>query len=186
MRYPVMLDVAREPVLVVGAGPIAARKVRDLVACGALVTVVAVRIGEQCRDAGAATLEERPYRAGEAARYRLVVTATGVAAVDGQVASDARAAGVWVNSADDPANCTFILPAVLRRGPVTLTVSTEGTSPALAGWLRDRLGDRYGPELTVLADRLGAHRRELLERGDRLDVAGWAELIDSWASELGV
>src|SRR5580765_7444746 len=115
-----MLDVAGEPVLVVGAGPVAARKVRDLVACGALVTVVAAKVGDECREAGATTLEQRPYRAGEAAGYRLVVTATGMPAVDGRVAADARAAGVWVNAADDPTNCTFILPAVLRRGPVTL------------------------------------------------------------------
>ena len=81
----------------------------------------------------------RPYERGEAAAYRLVVTATGDPDVDGAVYADAEEAGVWVNSADDTEHCTFMLPAVHRDGPVSVAVSTGGTSPALAGWLRGRV-----------------------------------------------
>ena len=64
---------------------------------------------------------------------------------------DAEAAGVWVNVADDPARCSFVLPAVSRDGPVSVAVSTGGASPALAGWLRDRAADALGPGLGDLA-----------------------------------
>ncbi|MGH2466432.1 MAG: precorrin-2 dehydrogenase/sirohydrochlorin ferrochelatase family protein, partial [Candidatus Limnocylindrales bacterium] len=88
----------------------AARKVADLVACGALVTVVAPDVDADiealARSQRALTVERRPYAAGEAGRYRLVVTATGIPEVDRQAADDAEAAGIWVNSADDADHCT--------------------------------------------------------------------------------
>ena len=83
-----------------------------------------------------------PYAKGEAAAFRLVVTATGIPEVDGAVYDDAEAAGVWANSADDVAHSSFILPAVHRDGAVTVSVSTGGLSPALASWLRTRLASR--------------------------------------------
>jgi siroheme synthase-like protein len=102
-----------------------------------------------------------------------VIAATDDPAVNRQVHDDADAAGVWVNAADDPANCTFTLPAVLRRGSVTVSVATGGASPALAAWLRDRLaGSEVGPEYEVLADLL-AEARAAGPRGD------WRNILDS-------
>jgi precorrin-2 dehydrogenase/sirohydrochlorin ferrochelatase len=169
--YPVGLVVAGRRVLVVGGGTVAADKIRNLVACRADVHVVATRVGDDVRALGVA-VEERPYRPGEAADYRLVVAATDDPAVNRAVHDDADAAGVWVNAADDPANCTFTLPAVLRRGPVTVAVATGGRSPALAGWLRDRLVADIGPEYEVLADLLAEARA----RGPRDD---WRNILDS-------
>jgi siroheme synthase-like protein len=186
MRYPVMLDVAGQSVLVVGGGPIGARKVKDLAACGAVVTLVAPEISPEAEAAGAAEIERRPYRAGEAAGFRLVVAATGLPEVDGAVFRDAQAAGVWVNAADDPPHCSFILPAVVRRGPVALMVSTEGTAPALAAWLRDELGEAFGDELAELAARLGAEREALRAAGERRSVAQWRVRVAELAAELGV
>lgn len=187
VRYPVMLDVDDVPVLVVGGGPVGARKVRDLVACGARVTLVAIDVGPEATAAGATIVEQRPYRPGEAAEgYRLVITATGVRDVDAAVSADARSAGVWVNAADDPPNCTFILPAVLRRGRVAVMVSTDGGSPAAAGWLRDRLGELLGPELATMVDDLAAQREALLVSGDRIGLEAWAERIERAATAAGV
>ncbi len=102
---------------------------------------------------------QRPYRRGEVASYRLAITATDDPAVNRQVARDGEAANVLVNSADDPANCSFILPAVVRRGDLQLTVSTNGRSPAFASWARRRLEQTF----------TDTHARllELLERGAR-------------------
>src|ERR1017187_4666835 len=143
--YPVSLNLTGRACLVVGAGPVAARKARGLLAAGSLVTVIAPEVGDAMAALSALTIVRRAYAPGDAAAYRLVVTATGHPEVDTAVFSDAEAAGVWVNSADDPDNCSFILPSVHRDGPVTLAVSTAGSSPALSAWLRDPVAEEFGP-----------------------------------------
>ncbi len=176
--YPVALVVEGRSCLVVGGGRVAARKVDGLVGAGAVVTVVATEAGDAVRRiAGPVTIEERPYRSGEAAGYRLVVTATGVAEVDAAVAGDAEAAGVWVNSADDAANCSLLLPAVHRDGAVTVAVSTGGASPALAGWLRDRAAAATGGA-GVLADLLSAARARVRAGGGSTEDIDWRALLD--------
>jgi len=177
--YPVSLVVADRPCLVVGGGPVATRKVESLLTCGAQVTVVATEVAAAIRSmAGRLTVEERPYRSPEAAAYRLVITATGVPEVDQAVAADAEAAGVWVNSADDVENCTFTLPAVHRQGPVTVAVSTGGASPALAGWVRNRVADAIGPDVAVLAELLWEARRRLKAAGVSTESIEWTALLD--------
>jgi siroheme synthase-like protein len=170
--------VRGQPCLVVGGGPVAARKAGGLLDCGAVVTVVAPRVSEEMARLSRLTIARRPYQRGEAARYRLVITATGLDAVDGAVSADAQAAGVWVNSADDPAHCSFILPSVHRDGPVTLAVSTGGSSPALATWLRRRLAEQSGPGLGQLAELLAAARHRLHEAGGSTETVAWATLLD--------
>jgi siroheme synthase-like protein len=165
-------------VLVVGGGRVAARKVADLVACGAQVTVVAPSVDDAVLGHEGVAVERRPYRAGEAAAYRLVVTATGDRAVDQQVFDDAEAAGVWVNSADDPARCTFTLPAVVRRHPVVVAVATGGHSPALATWLRRRLEAELGPEVAVLAGLLDDARSRVKASGRSTEALDWQSLLD--------
>ena len=115
---------------------------------------------------------------GDATTYRLVVTATGIPAVDGAVFADAEAAGVWVNSADDSAHCSFILPSVHRDGAVTIAVSTAGQSPALASWLRARLAAQCGTELGALADLLGRARQRMHDAGRSTELVDWAALLD--------
>jgi precorrin-2 dehydrogenase / sirohydrochlorin ferrochelatase len=124
------------------------------------------------------SVQLRHYEPGEAARYRLVVTATGLPDVDRQVAADARAAGVWVNSADDTSNCTFMLPAVHRRGSVTVSVSTSGASPALASWLRNRIADALGPGIEDLAVLLEEGRRLVHDQGGSTEDVDWVSLLD--------
>ena len=123
-------------------------------------------------------LVRRPYRRGEAAGYRLVVMATGVAAVDEEVYADAEAAGVWVNSADDVPRCTFFLPSVHRDGPVTVAVSTAGASPALATWLRHRSAGALGPGLGTLAALLAEARDRVKAQGRSTEDVDWQALLD--------
>ena len=154
-QYPVNLIVEGRPCLVVGGGAVAAQKAAALLACGAEVHVVGEQIGPEVR-ALQVTWEERSYALGEVSDYRLVIAATGSPSTNKAVYDDGEAAGVWVNSADDPANCSFTLPAVVRRGPVMVAVSTGGRSPALASWLKERLAAEVGPEYEVLADLMAA------------------------------
>ncbi len=123
-------------------------------------------------------LESRAFQPGDVAGFRLVVTATGDPAVDGAVAAEADAAGVWVNSADDPEHCSFILPAVHRDGAVTIAVSTGGLSPALAVWLRNRLAASGGSGLDALAELLNEARQRLHAQGIPSDTVDWAALLD--------
>ena len=182
--YPVVLRIEGRPCLVVGGGPVAARKVAELARCGALITVVAPAIDPAIVDltnageAGTVQVERRPYRDGEAADYRLVVTATGLPAVDRTVAADAEAAGVWVNSADDAEHCTFLLPSVHRDGPVSIAVSTGGASPALATWLRREVAETLGDKLGALAELLREARHRLMAEGRPTTSVDWAALLD--------
>ncbi len=147
--YPVALVLKGRPCLVVGGGHVAERKARGLLAAEARVHVVAEEVRAPMRAlegvAGLASIEERPYRRGEVAGYRLVIAATGDPAVNRAVYDDAETAGIWVNSADDPAACSFILPAIARQGPVAVAISTSGYSPALASWLKDHVSEHMGP-----------------------------------------
>jgi siroheme synthase-like protein len=178
--YPVVLDLAGRRCLVVGGGPVAVRKAEGLFEAGAEVTVVAPDIDPALEGRGA-TLLARPYRSPEAGDYRYVVAATGVPEVDATVAADAEAAGVWVNSADDPEHCTVLLPSVHRDGPVTVAVSTGGASPAMAAWLRRRIAAGLDDNLGGLAELLDAARRRLLYAGRPTTAVDFTALLEGEA-----
>jgi precorrin-2 dehydrogenase/sirohydrochlorin ferrochelatase len=176
--YPVNLVVAGRRCLVVGGGRVAARKAAGLLACGAVVHVVAPEVGDEVH-ALDVTVEERPYERGEVGGYRYVVAATDDPSVNRAVFEDGEAAGVWVNSADDPANCSATLPAVVRRGPITVAVATGGHSPALATWLRRRFEQELGPEYDVLLDLLVEARTAMQAEGRSTEDADWQKALDS-------
>lgn len=178
-RYPVNLVLEGRRCLVVGGGAVALRKVEGLLACGAIVTVVAPEIDPRLRQLPGVTVEDREYRPGEVAGYRLAIAATDSTEVNGAVFHDGEAAGVWVNGADDPAHCSFTLPAVVRRGPLMVTVSTGGRSPALARWLRERLEHEIGPEFEILLDLLASERDLRKAEGRSTEDAGWQNALDS-------
>src|ERR671919_249186 len=114
----------------------------------------------------------------------LVEAATGDQAVNQQVYADAEAAGVWINSADDPDRCTVTLPAKLRQGRLTVTVSTAGYSPAVAAWLRDRLADELGPEYDQLIGLLSEERDRVQSEGRSPQDLDWRSALDSGILEL--
>jgi siroheme synthase-like protein len=182
--YPVALVLQDRSCLVVGGGQVAERKARGLIAAGARVHVVAKEVlppvGALAGINGVMSIEERPYRRGEVAGYWLAVAATGDSAVNRAVYEDGEAARVWVNSADDPASCSFILPAVARQGPVSVAVSTSGYSPALASWLKGHAAEHMGPELAELAELLAEARAKLKESGRSTEEVDWRKSLD-WA-----
>ena len=176
--FPVNLDLSGRPVLVVGGGPVAARKTATLLSAGAEVTVVAPDAAEKIASDPAVRWRRRPYRAGEAGGYRLVIAASDDAEVNARVAGDADAAGVFVNSADDPANCSFTLMSVLRRGDLQLTVSTNGRSPALARWVRRQLEVQIDASHAELLELLADARAEARAVFGTSELPGWEEALD--------
>lgn len=166
--YPVNLDIAGRPCLVVGGGAVAERKVTTLLAAGAFVLVVSPTV-----TAGLAELarqrrirhDARPYQTGDAAGFRLVLAATDDPAINRQVAADAHFVGALVNVADEPRECDFTLPALVVRDELVLAVSTSGRSPALAHYVRQELekiiGPEYGEYLTLLAEMRQAAKEQL-------------------------
>jgi siroheme synthase-like protein len=125
-----------------------------------------------------AELDRRPFTSGDVAGVRLVVTATGTD-VDHQVAVAAGAAGVWVNAADRPEDCSLILPAIARHGPITIAVSTDGASPALARRLRDSAATLLADDVVALAGRLAAERAAIHAAGRSTEGHDWDAVIDS-------
>lgn len=177
--YAVNLDLDGQSVLVVGGGPVAARKVAGLLRAGAVVTVVAPQAVREISDDSDVRWFNREYQRGEIASYRLGITATDDPAVNAQVATDAGSAGVFVNSADDPANCSFTLPAVARSGDLQLAISTNGRSPALARWLRRQYERELSAGYDQLLDLLAEVRAEARELVGTSEIKGWDDALDA-------
>jgi precorrin-2 dehydrogenase / sirohydrochlorin ferrochelatase len=179
VQYPVNLVLDGRRCLVVGGGRVALRKVEGLVACGARVTVVAPTVDSALRSLPDVTVAERPWEPEDLGGMWLVVAATDEPAVNRAVFAEGQRRGVWVNGADDPANCSFTLPSVVRRGDLQVTVSTGGRSPALATWLRRRLEGEIGPEYAVLLDLLATERDGLKAAGRSTEGLDWQSALDS-------
>ena len=159
--HPIFLDLSGRPVVVIGGGAVAERKIESLLAAGARITVVSPEVTpaiEAWAAGGSLTLELRPYRAGDLAGVRLAYAATSDPEVNQAVRDEARAEGVWLNAVDQPALCDFITPATVRRGDLTLAVSTNGRCPALAKQIREDLERTYGPEYADALEQLGELR----------------------------
>lgn len=175
--YPVFLNLTDIAVLVVGGGEIAFRKATGLANAGANVTVISPEVRPNLVEL-AHTVLLRPYQSGDAAKYQLVITATNDPAVNAQVYAEATAAGVWANSADDPTNCSFILPAVTRQGDVTVAVSTGGASPALASHLRTVIGEQIlTPQVALAAVELARQRAEVHAEGASTEDIDWRDRV---------
>jgi precorrin-2 dehydrogenase/sirohydrochlorin ferrochelatase len=175
----VNLLLAGKRVLVVGGGRVAAQKVRALVEAEAAVHVVAPDVGDDVRAVADVTWDERSYVADDLTGCALVIAATDDPVVNHRVYEDAQARGLWVNAADDPVNCTFTLPARLRRGDLLVTVSTSGRSPAVASFVRGWLDEQIGPEFETLLDLVADAREQLQQEGRATAGVDWQNAIDS-------
>lgn len=181
--YPVNLLLGGQRCLVVGGGAVATHKARGLLAAGAVVHLVAPEVGAEARDLPI-TWEERAYRSPDLDGVRLVVSATGDGVTDAQVFRDAEAAGVLVNSADDPEHCRCTLPSVVRRGDLQVAISTGGRSPALSAWLRERFEDELGPEYEALLEVLAEERERLRGEGIATEGLDWRGALASGMLEM--
>ena len=163
MHFPLYLELKDTPCLVVGSGPVAMRKVRALESFGAQVMVVggtgAGSNGQDARSTGAYV--GRDFVDSDVEGMALAVAATDDADVNRHVAELCKAKGIPVNVVDDPANCTFIFPAIARKGPLTVAVSSGGACPVAAKLVRDRIAGLVPDDFASAVEDLGARREEL-------------------------
>jgi precorrin-2 dehydrogenase/sirohydrochlorin ferrochelatase len=178
MPYPVSLLLEGRRCVVVGGGPVAQRKVEGLLAAGAHVVVVAPEARVEIDRLGVERIR-RAYAHGDLDGAWLAVAATDDPEVNRAVHAEGEEMRVWVNSADDPAECSFILPAVLRRGPVEVAVSTGGHSPALASWIRNYIAEQLGPEVGELARLLSEAREAIKAEGRSTEDVDWRAALGS-------
>ena len=185
--YPLFMDLVGRPCLVVGAGAVAARKARALLDCGARVTVVGVRPAAALRplERRGVVVRERRFRASDVGRQALVIAATDDRAVNAAVAAAARRKGIPVNAVDDPEHCSFIVPAVVTRGDITVAISTGGRSPAAARLVKERISEILGDEYAALVRLLGAHRGRMKDAvaGQGSRARAWNRMIDDGVVE---
>jgi len=199
--YPILMDLEGKRVLVVGGGGVAERKVRTLLEFGARVDVVSLDLSPALRDlseGGRVQWAGREFEPSHLKGATLVIAATDDAEANRRVSAACRKQGIPVNAVDQPADCTFIVPAVVRRGDLLLAVSTSGRSPALARSVREELETRFGPEYADFLALMGSVREEVLARGrdQKTNQAVFESLVQSnlldavrrkdWSSAAGI
>ena len=165
--YPVNLDIKKRKCLVVGGGRVGTRKVVTLLECGAKVTVVSPDVRKdllELADRGVITLNQRLYRKSDLDGMFLVIGTTDDEELNHQISIAAEKLNMLCNIADRPKACNFILPSIVNRGDLTISISTAGKSPALAKKLRIELEEQFGNEYAELLRLMGAIRAKLLSQ----------------------
>lgn len=199
--YPILMNLEGRRVLVVGGGGVAERKVRTLLEFGARVDVVSLDLSPALRglsEGGRVQWAGREFEPAHLEGATLVIAATDDAEANRRVSAACRKQGIPVNAVDQPADCTFIVPAVVRRGDLLLAVSTSGRSPALARSVREELETRFGPEYADFLALMGSVREEVLAGGrdQKTNQAVFESLVQSnlldavrrkdWSSAAGI
>ncbi|MFO7749513.1 MAG: bifunctional precorrin-2 dehydrogenase/sirohydrochlorin ferrochelatase [Desulfobacteraceae bacterium] len=160
--YPVCLDIKEKNCLVVGGGKVGTRKALSLAECGARVTIVSPEITGSLENRENITLVRRVYDKTDLTGMMLVFGATNHQELNRQIWRDATEKNVLCNIADFPEACNFILPAVVRRGDLVITVSTSGSSPAFAKRVKKELENEFGEEYADFLFLMGKIRKKLL------------------------
>lgn len=167
--YPVCLEISDKLCVVVGGGSVAERKVLGLLTAGAQVRLISPQLTRtltQLADDGRIEWLERGYSQGDLAGALLIFAATDSREVQEAVFQEAARVGQLVNVIDAPARCSFHVPAVVKRGDLTLAVSTGGKSPAVAAMVKKQLAENFGEEYGLLLDLISRLREQVLT-GDR-------------------
>jgi len=167
MFYPVYLNLKGKRVVVVGGGEVAERKVESLLESEASVVVISPDVTRSLSllaDQNQIEWRDRKYTKGDCVDAALVFSATNDSEISRAVYAEATALGIFVNTADQPALCSFIMPAVVRRGDIGIAVSTSGTSPALAARLRRKISRVIGPEYAQFSQLMARARKEIRSR----------------------
>ena len=182
--YPIELNLTGRTVLVVGGGRVAARKVAGLVEAGASVRVVSLQFAPELLERQDIARETRAYGPDCLAGAALVFACTDDWGVNEAAGAEARARGIWCNVADEPGECDFFVPAVLRRGQLTVSVGTGGVAPGAAAAVRAVLASHLPPEWGILVEELGRARRILKARVP--DVRLRRQILETLCSECSV
>ena len=170
--YPILVELQGRKVLVVGGGSVAQRKIETLLEYGAHVQIISRELTPVLKE----HLEEKrvellaqEFRENYMEGAFMVIAATDDPLLNQRISEKARERELLVNAVDQPSDCTFIVPSILRRGDLLIAVSTSGKSPALAKKVREDLEERFGPEYESLLILMGRLRKEILSQGRSQD-----------------
>jgi precorrin-2 dehydrogenase/sirohydrochlorin ferrochelatase len=178
--YPIFVEMTNRPCVVVGGGVVAERKVEALLNAGATVTVISPSLTGLLHsqvEAGKIRYVGREYRSGDLIEHEMAFVATDDKKVNPVVAQEARERGVWINAADDPSHCDFILPSVLQRGDLVVAVATGGSSPALSRAIREELESYFTKDYAELTEVAAEVRRELRQRSVSPGAKAWRQAL---------
>lgn len=179
--YPIFLGLSGKRCVVVGGGQVALRKVRALLEHEAEVKVISPELCPelvQMAEKKIILVVPRGYNDGDLEGVFVAIAATDDGKINRKVADEARQRGVLVNVVDKPEHSDFIVPSYLRRGALTIAVSTAGKSPTLARKIRTRLEKSFGTEYASLALMICEIRSDLKRQGVKVNGDTWQEAID--------
>jgi len=182
--YPVYIELREQPCVVIGGGKIAEGKVEGLLAARASVTVISPELTprlHELAEKNQISYFARAYQPGDLTGAFLVICATDQAEINHQVWEEATGNRQLVNVVDDTPRCNFIAPSILRKGDLTIAISTSGKAPALAVRLKERLQRELGPEYERFLELAGELREPLAQHIPDFEArkALWYELVDS-------
>ncbi len=182
--YPVFLDIREKPCVVVGGGEVAERKALSLLDAGARVNMISPDFTPALyllAEKNKITLERRDYKRGDLKGALLAFSATDRREINMEVHAEAKEEGVLLNVVDVPHMCGFIVPSLIKRGPLSIAISTSGKSPAMARKIRKDLEGVFGEEYAVFLELMGRIRTKLLElnRESAANKRTFEMLIDS-------
>jgi precorrin-2 dehydrogenase / sirohydrochlorin ferrochelatase len=185
--FPIFVEMKKRRCLVIGGGVVAERKIAGLLEAGAAVTVISPDVTEKIARWSKEKLIQfiaRRYQPGDLSGSELAFVATGDSEVNTAAFDEGRERGVWVNSSDDPTHCDFILPSVMRRGELTVTVSSGGGSPALARTIREELEMHLSQEYEQLAKLAAEARVEVHKRALDVPFETWRRALSGDVRQL--
>jgi precorrin-2 dehydrogenase / sirohydrochlorin ferrochelatase len=165
--YPMMLNIENRKCLIIGGGDIACRKISEFIEYGANVTVVSISINEDIKafmDKGLIHYIKDAYHKNYIENAYIVVASTNHSKINNQIFRDCSEKGILVNVVDDPKNCSFIVPSKIKRGDLTISISTNGKSPTLSRAIREELEEKYDENYEILLNILGDVRKEVIEK----------------------
>lgn len=166
--YPIMVDLTGREVLVVGGGSVAARKIKTLLEYGAAVNVVSRELAPEIKnyvDSGEVRYMGEEFSLVFLKDMFLVIAATDDMGLNHRISKVSEEKGMLINAVDQPADCNFIVPSIIKKGDLVVAVSTSGKSPALAKKIRKQLTDYFGDEYELFLRMMGKIRNEVLESG---------------------
>jgi precorrin-2 dehydrogenase/sirohydrochlorin ferrochelatase len=168
--YPIFLNLNNQNVIVVGGGEVAERKILNLLRYGCHIHVVSHELTAQLEKLVAENKIKRiPEQSLNQAMSKacMVIAATDDPVVNGQIASRAKEQGLLFNAVDQPRDCNFIMPSIVRSGDLQIAISSGGKSPALTKKIRKEMQTLFGSEYGSFVELLGMIRTEVLARSDR-------------------
>ncbi|MBN2417794.1 MAG: bifunctional precorrin-2 dehydrogenase/sirohydrochlorin ferrochelatase [Deltaproteobacteria bacterium] len=166
--YPIMVDLTGREVLVIGGGSVAGRKIETLLEYGAVVSVVSRELSSEIKahvEGGRVRYLGEEFSLVYLKDKFLVIAATDDAALNHRISQVAEEKGMLINAVDQPADCNFIVPSIIKRGDLVIAVSTSGKSPAFAKKIRKQLTDYFGDEYDLFLRMMGKIRNQVLAAG---------------------